>query len=469
MNRKSYRLLLVNPWIVDFAAYDLWAKPLGLLRLAALLRQCGYAVELVDCLDRHHPLLDDWETDRPHERSDGSGKFIRQIIAKPQCLRPIPRHFCRYGLPLELVESYLQRLPQPDAILLTSMMTYWYPAVSEMAQILRRHFPHTPLVLGGIYATLCPEHARTTVRPDILIQGEGERQLPQLLHRLFGVSLVSVPDFAALPFPAYDLYSNLDAVAIETSRGCPFACSFCATHLLVPEFRRRAPQRVVDELFHWSETAGIQHAAFYDDALLVQPESSIKPILRLLIECESRLCLHLPNGIHPRQIDKELADLFFAAGVKTIRLSFESASPARQDDISHKVAPADLENALNVLERAGYERRQIGVYVLLGLPGQPPQEVRESCLLVRELGARVDAASFSPIPGTRSWNQAVKNREWDPTSDLLLSNNSIFPLWRNRYGYEFCREFWAWIKTLNREPANPDDRLFSGCRSTSTH
>ena len=53
MNRPL--ILLLNPWIHDFAAYDLWARPMGLLVLATRLRQLGWEPRLVDCLDRDHP------------------------------------------------------------------------------------------------------------------------------------------------------------------------------------------------------------------------------------------------------------------------------------------------------------------------------------------------------------------------------------------------------------------------------
>ena len=48
--------LLINPWITDFAAYDLWARPIGLLILASLLRDGGCGVRLIDCLDRRDPF-----------------------------------------------------------------------------------------------------------------------------------------------------------------------------------------------------------------------------------------------------------------------------------------------------------------------------------------------------------------------------------------------------------------------------
>ncbi|RLC23795.1 MAG: B12-binding domain-containing radical SAM protein, partial [Deltaproteobacteria bacterium] len=55
MKYDTPNILLVNPWIHDFAAYDFWAKPLGLLSLASILRQHGFSITYIDCLDRFHP------------------------------------------------------------------------------------------------------------------------------------------------------------------------------------------------------------------------------------------------------------------------------------------------------------------------------------------------------------------------------------------------------------------------------
>jgi hypothetical protein len=49
------RALFINPLIHDFAAYDLWVKPLGLLTIAAYLKKLGVSISLIDCLDRSHP------------------------------------------------------------------------------------------------------------------------------------------------------------------------------------------------------------------------------------------------------------------------------------------------------------------------------------------------------------------------------------------------------------------------------
>ena len=51
------RLLLINPWIYDFAAFNLWVEPIGLLSIASILREHGYELDFIDCLDRYNPEL----------------------------------------------------------------------------------------------------------------------------------------------------------------------------------------------------------------------------------------------------------------------------------------------------------------------------------------------------------------------------------------------------------------------------
>ena len=51
------RLLLINPWIYDFAAFNLWVEPIGLLSIGSIFRQHGYQLNFIDCLDRYNPDL----------------------------------------------------------------------------------------------------------------------------------------------------------------------------------------------------------------------------------------------------------------------------------------------------------------------------------------------------------------------------------------------------------------------------
>ena len=94
-------ILLINPPIYDFAAYDLFNKPLGLLYLAAILRARGYQVRTIDALDRNFVALDERQSLTP-TKPNGTGKYHSEIIEKPQCLGHVPRHYRRYGLGAEV-------------------------------------------------------------------------------------------------------------------------------------------------------------------------------------------------------------------------------------------------------------------------------------------------------------------------------------------------------------------------------
>src|SRR3989339_1709225 len=82
------KIILINPWIHDFSAYDLWLKPLGLLYIAAYLEKYGYQICLIDCLDYK-------ATPKPY----GCNKFYSEEIAKPCHFHNIPRKYKRYGMP----------------------------------------------------------------------------------------------------------------------------------------------------------------------------------------------------------------------------------------------------------------------------------------------------------------------------------------------------------------------------------
>ena len=178
MPQSGPSLLLINPWIYDFAAYDFFARPLGLLYLAGLLRARGYAVHFLDCLGA------------PHARTGpfGTGRYPKEIMPPPAALKGITRRYGRYGISEAAFRERLARVPTPAAILVTSLMTYWHPGVAAAIGLARERFPEAPVILGGIYATLCPEHARKYSGADRVVAGPGEAVIAGILEEVAGVS-----------------------------------------------------------------------------------------------------------------------------------------------------------------------------------------------------------------------------------------------------------------------------------------
>ncbi|MFA5110700.1 MAG: radical SAM protein, partial [Desulfobaccales bacterium] len=215
---------------------------------------------------------------------------------------------------------------------------------------------------------------------------------------------------------------------ILTSRGCPLDCTYCASRLLQPDYRRRQPLAVVEELIHWQDHLGLTDAAFYDDALLL---AAADHLLVILAELEKRgrvFRFHTPNGLHARLITREVAGWLKRANFATLRLGVETTALGRAG-LDHKLNPGELEAALSHLRAAGFSPAEIGVYLLIGLPDQDEAEVVTSIRQVKQLGATPVLALYSPIPGTALWPQAQACSRYDLNADPLFQNNSLFPCW----------------------------------------
>jgi len=451
----SSRVLCINPWIYDFAAYDYWSKPLGLLYIAAFLRERGVTVDFVDCLDKWHPeLLRRQRRHQPKMHPYGIGHFHREIVPTPASIKFIPRHFARYGLPEDIFLTELNSRPRPDAILITSFMTYWYMGPQRVAELCRTVFPGVPLVLGGIYASLMPEHAQRVIKPDYLITGPGEYPLAEFLADVLHMPSLR-EQFPAhidsFPPPAFDLLRKNDYLIAMTSRGCPFRCTFCATYKVDSAFTQRQPEAVVAEILSQTERFGIQDVAFYDDALLMQPDRRIKPILREIIASRRPLRFHTPNGLHARYIDEELADLMYRSGFKTIRLSLESVAKERLRDIHNKITPGEMTRAVQNLVNAGYAPGELETYIIMGLPQQSLDEVIDTILYANSLSVQIRLSSFSPIPGTIDYQRAIDHGLFPADADPLLTNKTIIPLERTQAAYQQFLSISDFTRRLNED------------------
>lgn len=436
-------VLLINPWIYDFAAYDFWNKPIGLLSLASLLRINGIKVSFLDCLDPYHPGMHYTNHDRtPKRKISGNGSYARERIPKPGPLKFFPRHYQRYGISEEVFLRSLAEMPGPDLVMITSMMTYWYPAVFDAIRLSKQVFPAVPVILGGNYVALCPDHASRS-GADFCLSGPAESSIPLLLQKEYGHDMQVIPEISNLdsyPYPAFDLISHLDQVPIITSRGCPYRCSYCASRLLNKQFLRRDPLRVADEIEHWHTHFGVNHFSLYDDAFLVDPQGMAIPLLKEIIARNLQVHFHCPNGLHLREITSEMSILMRKAGFRTIRFGFETSDSVRQVSTGAKVANQDLLEAVTHLKNAGYRNNDIGVYLLCGLPGQPAEEVLNSIRFVQSCGARPIIAEYSPIPGTELWPKAIASSPYPIADEPLFQNNSLLPCQSHDLTYDMYRD-----------------------------
>lgn len=391
---RDKTILGVNPPVMDFAWFDLWAKPAGLLRLLAFLRSRGNRVHLLDCLYEG----------RTKPAGSGRRKVVREEIDKPEALREIPRRFHRFGLGPPEFEERLNGLPEPDLILVTSVMTYWYLGVFETIALLKRRYPKVPVILGGIYALLCPEHAARSGADFVLAAGG--------------------PDTPDLPLPL-DLYEEPEYAVLSASVGCPRRCAYCASSLISPGFRPKPLEAVYADLAHQTASGPVTDLAFYDDALLWDKENRFYPLCGHLRENHPGLRLHAPNGLSVDALDRRCCRTLRRTGFATLRLSLEGLDESVDSAGGGKTSRDSYLRAVENLLEAGYRPENVETYLLAGLPGQAPEDVARSIEFVKSTGGRPKLCEFSPIPGTRLFQKAA---EFAPAilTEPLWHNNTVY-------------------------------------------
>lgn len=407
----AQRILLINPWIYDFAAYDLWAKPWGLLKISSILKKAGKNVFFADTLDRHHPML----ADRPCDRPDGTGKYVSVEIPKPAALKHVPRKYKRYGLGVEVFKDSLPG-EDIDAVLVSSGMTYWYPGAFEAIKVVKEKYPNARVVLGGTYATLCYDHAVMKSGAGAVVSNGRIGELSAILDADAEISFRTILEADI----DYDWYADPSYAVVRLSLGCPFDCAYCAQKKLNPEFFLKDAEKAVGE-FEFLYKRGIRKFAFYDDALLFDG-GYFKTYLRSLAAKGFHASFYTPNGLHARFLDDETASLMRSSGFENPVLSLEFAGDSTARKWHAKVTRGELEKAAGLLKKAGYAPGEFTVYLMLGVPGTDLSEVSEGIDLVHSLGGKVSLSEFSPVPGTRLSKEAGISSE-----EPLLHNNSIYP------------------------------------------
>jgi hypothetical protein len=417
------RVLLVNPPIYDFSAYDFWLKPYGLLRIGGMMR--GSAdLELFDYLDRLHPSL----PKALRSYSCGIGRFYEEQVEKPVVFEGVPRRYKRYGLKREVFQRFLATDRSFDFVLIAGSLTFWYLGVREVIADVRELMPRAKIVLGGVYPTLCPAHAES-LGADLVVRGNSTADCWNLL---------GLTPNEGQP-PLWESYAKLDTAVIKLTQGCPFACTYCSVRQHYPEFKAYPLANVRAELELLAH-CGVRNIAFYDDALLVDSRGILFPFLDAA--AEYGFCYHTPNALHARLLNAYTAERLVKAGFEKLYLGFESSEQSFSDQTGSKSSVRECAAAVQNLLQAGARPEDITAYVLIGHPALDLDMVEKSLRLASSFGIQVMLAEFSPIPNTPDGELC---RSYIDLDEPLSHNKTVFPILRhgehevNRLK-ELCRE-----------------------------
>jgi len=434
------KILLVNPYIYDFTAYDLWLRPLGLLYIAAVLKKyTNCELFWLDTLDRFQEgAYSPGDPAMKRSKPNGRGKYHREIVEKPAIYEETPRPYARYGIPLETFREKMDQIPAVDMILVTTLMTYWIDGIKFTIDALREKFPDAKIVIGGILPGLVHvDRLKTLIEADYFVNGYGEDKILKFIEAGGGF-VYSHPDFSNIddiPYPAVEFLNSRDFLPLMTSRGCPFRCTYCASGILNEKFLERAPGKILDEIYFMHNSYGTKHFIIFDDALLLNKRKRFLKVFHQVSET-LKVNFHTPNGLHVSEIDQETAEVLFNSRFKTLRLSFESTTSEILSKSSNKVTIQQMVKAVENLEAAGYKRKNIAVYLLFGIPGQRLQQIEEDLEFVKNLGVTPHLSYFSPVPGTSDFINLQKRGVLATPVSLYETNKIYFVYNKSNFSHE---------------------------------
>jgi len=373
------KYLLVNPPIHDVLPFVGMSQPTHLLRIGAFLRSQGHTVHLFDYEPIHMTGPDRVSVASQMVRAPKRTEIIK-VYGKTE----VPVLLNRYGRKNEELEQFLGTIEKPDKIFLTSLMTFHYRGVHEAAAVCKKIYPDVEITLGGIYASLCPEHAARS-SADHVFAGE----IPE--------ANVMKPDMDLLGYaPEYAI--------LKTRWGCPNRCSYCAVHKLEGRTIRSIPPEMVFKHIEELHTDyGIRYFYFWDSNTLLDWDGHLGPILDRVRRSQLDIKLEFTYGFQPNLLTEKICRQMKDSDVVDIfPLPIESVDEKMCHQRFHrKTTVRDLRKAVDMLRAVGYGNFMF--YVLVGMPDQSFESIVQSCELAWELGGKPIILPFTPIPGTEEY------------------------------------------------------------------
>jgi hypothetical protein len=234
---------------------------------------------------------------------------------------------------VRFVQGFSEDGFDPDTIYITSLFTYAYEPVHDVIRYYSQRYKKARIVVGGIYATLCPEHLKDSFGNRIEI------------HK--GL----VPEAEDI-LPDYSLVPEWNASVLFSSRGCIRKCHFCSVPVLEPKFKAK---KSIRHLLH----PGHKKVILWDNNILASPywRDIFDEIEEMNIEVDFN------QGLDARLINEEVALRLKRLKLSVLRLAYDSNQIRKP-----------LEIAINLLKSVGIKGRKILVYCLHNTPSDTPED-----------------------------------------------------------------------------------------------
>jgi len=371
------------------------------------------------------------------------------------------------------LESYLLEF-KPDVLGITATTPTLKQSL-HISELAKRILPEVKVILGGPHPTVDPEGVLRSGSVDIVVIGEGEETVRELINALSsGSSLVNVAgicyneDGRPIKNPPRPLIADLDSIApparellkldrypnhalalsdpgasVITSRGCPGQCIYCSKHTFGSRFRARSPDNILDEIELLVNEYGVKEIQFVDDTLTLDKRRIVE-LCQGIVKRKLDITWMAPNGIRVGTVDRDTLAWMRKSGCHFLFLGVESGNQNTIEKIKKGTTLKQVRQTVKLVKEAGIG---VGGFFMIGLPGETKEDVEESILFARTL--KLDAVKFGlvvPLPGTplfEQWDKLgyIKNYNFEeyfwhkePVFETdKLSKEEMFELYKKAY------------------------------------
>lgn len=396
------KVLLIDPPFEKFMGFKKYYIPLGLLYIAAELRNKGHSVWVYDA---------DYNPDGKAlgfvERLDYHSLYVEGLENK------------NHPVWLEIDEVFNQVKPDIVGISLIS------PKLASGLEIARRYkqMGAKKIICGGAHASIKPKEVLESPYVDNVVVGEGEYVFEHALKRTITTS-ERINDLDRLSYPARDRLYNLfsynpkDLGMVISSRGCPFNCSFCCSEAL---WKRKTTFRTindtVNEIAFVKKEFGTTEFYIVDDNFTCNKKRTLK-------FCESIKNLNITWSCLTRAdlINDEVVSAMKESGCSQVKIGLESGSEKILEVMNKRVKKEDVMKASSILK--GFNLFW-SAYFMVNAPSENKTDMEETINFIREVKPNyISFEIFTPLPGTLLYEKlALKNIPYHLYSARSKFNN----------------------------------------------